>query len=111
VSTVDKPPHITCTMSGSDNPYVSFGRCYFDDSGDEAPDRFIPCGNINFGNVTCCQSQDMCLSSNACYNPQYGMTYVAGCTDESYQDDSCPPKGPYGGESKTFLNVSNPDRI
>jgi hypothetical protein len=98
-------------MSGSDNPYVSFGRCYFDDSGDEAPDRFIPCGNINFGNVTCCQSQDMCLSSNACYNPQYGMTYVAGCTDESYQDDSCPPKGPYGGESKTFLNVGNPDRI
>ena len=84
-------------MSGSDDPYTSFGKCYFDSSGTEAPGRFIPCGNVNYGNISCCQSGNMCLDSHACYDGLTGMTYVGGCTDESYSDTSCPQKGTYGG--------------
>jgi hypothetical protein len=95
--------------SGEDDPYVAFGRCFFDDSGEEMPSRFIPCGNANFGVVTCCESGDMCLSSNACYNGQYGMTYVGGCTDETYQDDSCPDKGIWGGKLRKYPQLLQRD--
>jgi hypothetical protein len=81
-----------------DNPYVSWGKCYYDDTGDEAPSRYIPCGNVNFGHVSCCESQDMCLSSNACYNGQFGVTYLAGCTDKEYKDGTCPDKGNFYGK-------------
>jgi hypothetical protein len=49
------------------NPDISNGTCYYS-GGAEAPSRFIPCGNEASGNKPCCESQDMCLSSNACYN-------------------------------------------
>jgi hypothetical protein len=83
-------------MSDS-NPDISRGHCYFDDSGEEAPSRYIPCGNSETGHLSCCESGDNCLSSRACYNGQFGVTYLAGCTDESYESDSCPFKGDYSG--------------
>jgi hypothetical protein len=86
-------------MAGEDDLFVSWGKCFFDSSGSEAPSRYIPCCNSNYGNCSCCESQDMCLSSNACYNGQYGVTYLAGCTDETYQDSTCPNKGEYSGAS------------
>ena len=92
-------------MSDNDNnPNISWGRCFFDNSGDEAPSRYIPCGNANFGHVACCESQDMCLSSNACYNGQFGVTYLSGCTDQAYDDQTCPDKGEYFGEH-TYRNL------
>ena len=78
------------------NPWISWGRCFFDNSA-ISPSRYIPCGNSNFGHVPCCESGDMCLSSGACYNGQYGVTYLSGCTDRLYQDDDCPGKGSYSG--------------
>lgn len=87
------------TMSGFD-PNISNGTCYYDNSGNDAPSRYIPCGSSEDGHVPCCESQDNCLSSNACYNAQFGVTYLAGCTDKSYSDNSCPSKGDYS--SKVF---------
>ena len=87
------------------NLNISEGTCYFS-SGNEAPSRFIPCGNSQGGHVPCCESQDNCLSSNACYNPQYGVTYLAGCTDSSYDDPACPNKGDYSGRSSFLRRLS-----
>ncbi|KPI39545.1 uncharacterized protein AB675_3274 [Cyphellophora attinorum] len=84
----------------ADDPESSFGKCYFDDSGKESPSRFIPCGNVNFqGHIACCQSGNVCLSSSACYDGLTGMTYRAGCTDESYADPACPQKAQYSAEA------------
>lgn len=47
----------------------------------------------------------MCLSSNACYNAQFGVTYVAGCTDKNYKDGMCPDKGPYYGRIQIPMNI------
>ena len=73
------------------NPFISNGSCYFDWD-EPSPPQFLPCGNAFFGHKACCQAGDMCLSSNACYNGRYGITYLAGCTDERYLDKSCPAK-------------------
>lgn len=78
------------------DPDISNGTCYYKD-GLRLPSRYIPCGNKALGHKTCCESLDMCLSSRACYNGQYGVTYLAGCTDPNYQDESCPDKHPYQG--------------
>jgi hypothetical protein len=51
------------------NPDISNGTCYYT-NGEEAPSRFIPCGNDVLGHKSCCESLDVCLSSNACYNAQ-----------------------------------------
>ena len=87
------------TMSDFD-PNISNGTCYYDDSGNEAPSRYIPCGSSEDGYVPCCESQDNCLTSRACYNLQFGVTYLAGCTDKTYSDVMCPDKGDYS--SKPF---------
>ncbi|OQV05401.1 hypothetical protein CLAIMM_10152 [Cladophialophora immunda] len=76
------------------NPDISNGTCYYDD-GMQADSRYIPCGNAALGHKSCCESLDMCLSSHACYNGQFGVTYLAGCTDSSYDDPVCPRKGDF----------------
>ncbi|KAK0742041.1 hypothetical protein B0T21DRAFT_123703 [Apiosordaria backusii] len=78
--------------------FISNGTCY-GSAGEELDSSFIPCGNAAFGPVTCCGAGDVCLSHNACFGVHgtpgsYGadLTYLAGCTDESYRDGSCPDK-------------------
>ncbi|KAK4171256.1 hypothetical protein QBC36DRAFT_340313 [Triangularia setosa] len=78
--------------------FISNGTCY-GSAGSELDSSFIPCGNAAFGPVTCCGAGDVCLSHNACFGVHgtpgsYGadLTYLAGCTDESYRDGSCPNK-------------------
>lgn len=82
-------------MSG--NIFISNGTCY-SAAGQQADDAIIPCGNAVHGPLTCCQQGDMCLSSQACYNDEFGVTYLAGCSDPEYEDDSCPDKGSFEGE-------------
>ncbi|EXJ82156.1 hypothetical protein A1O1_08225 [Capronia coronata CBS 617.96] len=88
------------------NPDISNGTCYYA-NGEEAPSRFIPCGNEALGHKACCESLDMCLSSNACYNGQYGVTYLAGCTDPSYEDSRCPDKGDFADQPWAGLVYCN----
>ncbi|EXJ77334.1 hypothetical protein A1O3_09560 [Capronia epimyces CBS 606.96] len=88
------------------NPDISNGTCYYAD-GEEAPSRFIPCGNEAIGHKACCESLDMCLSSSACYNGQYGVTYLAGCTDSTYDDPRCPDKGDFSGQTWAGLVYCN----
>ncbi|KAH6631527.1 hypothetical protein F5144DRAFT_648306 [Chaetomium tenue] len=76
------------------DPFVSNGTCYY------AARTFmvgvlIPYGNVAFGNIHCCQKGDHCLEEGACYNEEYGTTYLAGCTDLYYEDASCPDKKSY----------------
>ncbi|KAI1630455.1 hypothetical protein EDD37DRAFT_646170 [Exophiala viscosa] len=84
-------------MATSYNPNISNGTCYYT-NGQEAPSEFIPCGNAALGHIPCCEYNDICLSSNACYNAPYGVTYLAGCTDADYEDSACPDKGDFGGK-------------
>jgi hypothetical protein len=79
------------------DPTLVNGSCY-SDANSKAPSRFIPCGNVALGHVPCCESGDVCLSSRACFNGQYYVTYLAGCTDESYGHENCPDKGVYTSE-------------
>ncbi|KIX95132.1 uncharacterized protein Z520_09048 [Fonsecaea multimorphosa CBS 102226] len=88
------------------NPDISNGTCYYYD-GMEADSRYIPCGNAALGHKSCCESLDMCLSSHACYNGQYGVTYLAGCTDSSYDDPVCPDKGEFQGQQWAGLVYCN----
>ncbi|EAQ88319.1 predicted protein [Chaetomium globosum CBS 148.51] len=76
------------------DPSVSNGTCYFM-ARNFVLGVFIPCGNVAFGNIHCCQIGDHCLEEGACYNEEYGTTYLAGCTDQSYEDASCPDKKAY----------------
>ncbi|KAK5047647.1 hypothetical protein LTR84_006312 [Exophiala bonariae] len=88
------------------DPDISNGTCYYKDGG-RLPSRYIPCGNKALGHKVCCESLDMCLSSRACYNGQYGVTYLAGCTDPDYQDESCPDKSPYQGTMSTTVILTS----
>ncbi|KIW99713.1 uncharacterized protein Z518_11126 [Rhinocladiella mackenziei CBS 650.93] len=88
------------------NPDISNGTCYYA-NGEEAPSRYIPCGNEALGHKPCCESLDMCLSSNACYNGQYGVTYLAGCTDPDYLDSKCPDKGDFADQTWAGLVYCN----
>ncbi|KAF2708866.1 hypothetical protein K504DRAFT_290526 [Pleomassaria siparia CBS 279.74] len=67
-------------------------RCFYDKD-QLAPDYIIPCytgwGNAHF---SCCKVGNKCLEHNACYDSDTGNTYQYGCTDETYQDPSCPQK-------------------
>ncbi|RYP52549.1 hypothetical protein DL769_010661 [Monosporascus sp. CRB-8-3] len=83
-------------MSDGPNIFVSNGTCY-SAPGEELDGSFIPCGNDAFGHQTCCGAGDNCLSNNACFGIHgegYGsyLTYMAGCTDPGYEDQSCPDK-------------------
>lgn len=89
-------------MSGL-NAFVSNGTCY-KGRGDSADDLMLPCGNAGLGHKTCCQAGDMCLSSHACFNGKFGVTYLAGCSDPDYEDGSCPDKGAFDGTFFPFLS-------
>ncbi|RYP68487.1 hypothetical protein DL771_006639 [Monosporascus sp. 5C6A] len=83
-------------MSDGPNIFVSNGTCY-SALGEELDRSFIPCGNDAFGHQTCCGAGDNCLTNNACFGIHgegYGsyLTYMAGCTDPDYEDQSCPDK-------------------
>lgn len=79
------------------NVFVSNGTCY---SGpNHAAADLLPCGNDYYGHVGCCQYKDNCLLGSACFNNEYGVTYVAGCTDPTYNDSTCPYKGILSGKS------------
>ncbi|KAK1835036.1 hypothetical protein QBC39DRAFT_183017 [Podospora conica] len=73
------------------NPYISNGTCYTGKDA-QADSDFIPCGNAAFGHLSCCSKGDMCLADRACYNGQFGTTYLIGCTDPEYSDGKCPQK-------------------
>ena len=70
------------------NPFISNGTCYYDKD-EESRDSMLPCGNAALGHKPCCQAGDMCLDSNLCYNEGLDVTYRAGCSDSSFEDDSC----------------------
>ncbi|RMZ78729.1 hypothetical protein DV737_g3785, partial [Chaetothyriales sp. CBS 132003] len=94
----------THTMASSTlDPQISNGTCYYA-LDREAHPRYIPCGNAAFGHVPCCESADVCLSSLACYNGEHGVTYLAGCTDPTYQNKNCPDKEPYANQSWVGLS-------
>ncbi|KAH6635627.1 hypothetical protein B0J18DRAFT_419338 [Chaetomium sp. MPI-SDFR-AT-0129] len=76
---------------GDADPFVSNGTCWYRYR-NPLNDNFIPCGNVAFGHVHCCQKSDVCLEHGACYNDGTGTTYLAGCTDLMYLDASCPNK-------------------
>ena len=94
-------------MSGP-NPYVSNGTCY-GAPGSTLDKSFIPCGNTAFGFQTCCGAGNTCLADNACFG-YYGsggtdgsgsyLTYIAGCTDPSYGDETVCPQKEIAGESR-----------
>jgi len=90
---------LTGAMADFD-PDISNGTCYYREGG-RLSARYIPCGNSALGHKTCCESLDMCLSSLSCYNGQYGVTYLAGCTDPDYQDAACPDKNPFQSTTDT----------
>ena len=73
------------------NLFISNGTCYRA-AGNESDAAFAPCGNDAAGHKSCCQLGDLCLSHNACFNGQFGTTYLAGCSDPTYQDAACPDK-------------------
>lgn len=66
-------------------------QCYF---GPGAENRgtsdLVPCESS--GQSACCLLGDTCLSGNTCYNFESGNLYQYGCTDITYQDESCPYK-------------------
>lgn len=78
-------------MPDNPNIYVSNGTCYYN-QGYKADSSMIPCGNEYFAHAPCCQVNDTCLESNACYNAEYGVTYITGCTDSVYNSSVCPDK-------------------
>ncbi|KAK0702194.1 hypothetical protein B0H67DRAFT_500159 [Lasiosphaeris hirsuta] len=81
----------------SPNAFISNGTCYVG-PGDKAADVFFPCGNDALGHKTCCGAGDMCLSSKACYNAEFGVTYLTGCSDPEFTDSNCPVKGAFAGK-------------
>ena len=83
----------------SPNAFISNGTCYVA-TGEKAASDFFPCGNDAFEHRTCCQAGDMCLSSRACYNSIFGVTYLAGCSDPDYKHASCPDKQSFEGKIK-----------
>ena len=87
------------------DPYTSNGTCYWQ-AGKKSNSQFIPCGNVAFGNIPCCESGHWCLSSRACFG--LGVTYLAGCTDSQYEDESCPNKGDYGSKLNIKGTVASP---
>ncbi|KAG8169116.1 hypothetical protein KVR01_001865 [Diaporthe batatas] len=78
-------------MPGDINLYVSNGTCYIGQN-EQADKAMIPCGNAANEHAACCQAGDNCLESSVCFNIDFGVTYVSGCTDPAYKHPSCPPK-------------------
>lgn len=72
-------------------PWISNGTCYVAANTPSDP-IFIPCGNDAFGHKTCCKAGEVCLTNNACYDGEFGITYLLGCSDPDYLDPACPDK-------------------
>ncbi|KAI0853249.1 hypothetical protein F5Y00DRAFT_135654 [Daldinia vernicosa] len=98
-------------MAVDDPLDISNGTCYYAVN-TEANKDYIPCGNVDVGlDWHCCVAGDICLEDSACYHKNYGITYLAGCTDQKYGAPSCPYKGKYGSQQWTGLQRcdDNPD--
>lgn len=66
-------------------------QCYFGPGAtNRGPPNLVPCNGT--GASTCCLLGDTCLSGNACYNYATGDLYQYGCTDITYEDETCPYK-------------------
>ncbi|KAI2469458.1 hypothetical protein F4781DRAFT_442645 [Annulohypoxylon bovei var. microspora] len=77
---------------------ISNGTCYYAVN-TKAKTDYIPCGNVAAGvDWPCCVAGDICLGSAACYHRHFDITYLAGCTDPSYKDSTCPFKSQFGGQ-------------
>jgi hypothetical protein len=66
-------------------------QCYFDAGApNRGPANLVPC--MNTGQSACCLLGDICLSGNTCWNYDTGNLYQYGCTDITYEDETCPYK-------------------
>ncbi|KAK6368933.1 hypothetical protein LTR64_007092 [Lithohypha guttulata] len=78
------------------DPNISNGTCYYAKN-KQADPVYAPAGNVVFGHTYCCQLGDkLNTGTSVCVTqktPYY--TYIAGCTDPDYSDQSCPYKGNY----------------
>ncbi|KAK4198388.1 hypothetical protein QBC40DRAFT_256125 [Triangularia verruculosa] len=94
-----------------DDINISNGTCYYA-PGKKAHEQFIPCGNVDFGNNMCCWAGSFCLGpGNICQMPDEGAVYMAGCTDSTYEDPSCPDKKVYSDQPWTDMVICKFDDI
>lgn len=64
-------------------------QCYYS-ANKLAGSDYIPCGDTSNGqSQSCCHLGDNCLFDGVCFSLSTGMTYIAGCTDSSYEDATC----------------------
>lgn len=84
-------------MSDDIDLFIANGTCYFADNR-KADAAMMPCGNDANDHVACCQAGDYCLESSVCFNGDFGVTYIAGCSDPDYEHPSCPNKFDHFGE-------------
>ena len=113
-SNVSTAKRYACRMA---NILISNGTCY-SAAGKKLHESFIPCGNSATGHQTCCGAGDNCLADLSCWGVHgtgYGssLTYQAGCTDEKYEDASCPRKqfGKYLTPDDGFMEANVLTRI
>ncbi|KAI0151988.1 hypothetical protein F4776DRAFT_658920 [Hypoxylon sp. NC0597] len=91
--------------------YVSNGTCFFG-PGQVADPKYIPCGNAALmGPQSCCYAGDYCLSSTACWNKQYVVTYVAGCTDTTFSSAKCTNKFDYPDQQYVAMARCEGDEV
>ena len=93
------------------DPNITNGTCFYS-AGKQLGNTFSPAGNSALGHTFCCQLGDKLNPHHACVTTTdegkselsfdsdlltlTGIyTYLAGCTDETYQSKSCPFKGNY----------------
>ncbi|KAI1435224.1 hypothetical protein GGR50DRAFT_658232, partial [Xylaria sp. CBS 124048] len=92
------------------DPNVSNGSCWANVNV-ALPDEYIPCGNAADGNShACCHVGDNCLSSNACYHDHFGITYLAGCTNQDFSGPACQDKGVFFNQPWVGLTRCDPDQ-
>ncbi|KAI5862498.1 hypothetical protein GGS23DRAFT_570485 [Durotheca rogersii] len=91
--------------------YLSNGTCFFG-PGQVADDNYIPCGNAALsGPQSCCYAGDYCLSSTACWNELYVVTYIAGCTDSTFSSAKCTNKFDYPGQQYVAMARCEGDQV
>ncbi|KAI0841059.1 hypothetical protein F5Y06DRAFT_293545 [Hypoxylon sp. FL0890] len=91
--------------------YISNGTCFFG-PGQVADPNYIPCGNAALmGPQSCCYAGDYCLSATACWNKQYVVTYVAGCTDTTFSSAKCTNKFDYPDQQYVAMARCEGDEI
>ncbi|KAK4174150.1 hypothetical protein QBC36DRAFT_193000, partial [Triangularia setosa] len=93
-----------------DDINLANGTCYYA-VGKKANGQFIPCGNADFGHTMCCWAGSYCFSEgHTCFKFDVSTTYMAGCTDSTYEDSSCPDKKNIYSGMDSLLSVTNPSR-